>query len=347
MEIQRRYDIDWLRVIAIGLLLIYHISIAFQPWAPMIGFIRNNESLTEIWTIMAMLNVWRIPFLFFVSGMGVAFAIKKRDWKSLLLERSRRILIPFIFGLVCIVPIHIFILQYHFKIPFNFMPNAGHLWFLGNIFTYTLVLSPLLFFLKSDNHRISKVIHQLFSGPAGLLIIIVGCATEAWLIKPAIFELYAQTLHGYVLGLLVFFFGFCCVISGDKFWQMISKTWWICGVLALGLYVLRIAEFNLKSPIYLMSLESNLWVFTMLGIGYKYLNKSNRALTYLSPAAYPIYIVHMIFLYLGSVLIFPLGINPWLKLFALVLFTFAGCFASYEGIRRIQIIRPLFGLKPK
>ena len=29
---ERRYDIDWLRVIAIGLLLIYHIAIAFQPW---------------------------------------------------------------------------------------------------------------------------------------------------------------------------------------------------------------------------------------------------------------------------------------------------------------------------
>jgi len=28
----RRYDIDWLRVIAIGLLLIYHIAIGFHPW---------------------------------------------------------------------------------------------------------------------------------------------------------------------------------------------------------------------------------------------------------------------------------------------------------------------------
>ncbi len=26
----RRYDIDWLRVIAIGLLLIYHVAIGFQ-----------------------------------------------------------------------------------------------------------------------------------------------------------------------------------------------------------------------------------------------------------------------------------------------------------------------------
>lgn len=82
----RRYDIDWLRVIAIGLLLIYHIAIGFQPWGVLIGFIQNNESLESTWIPMSMLNVWRIPLLFFVSGMGVCFAIRKRNWKQLLLE---------------------------------------------------------------------------------------------------------------------------------------------------------------------------------------------------------------------------------------------------------------------
>ena len=78
MSTTRRYDIDWLRVIAIGLLLIYHIAIIFQPWGIFIGFMQNNESLESLWIPMAMLNVWRIPLLFFVSGMGVCFAIKKR-----------------------------------------------------------------------------------------------------------------------------------------------------------------------------------------------------------------------------------------------------------------------------
>ena len=41
----RRYDIDWLRVIAIGLLLIYHIGIAFQPWGVFIGFIQSEKPL--------------------------------------------------------------------------------------------------------------------------------------------------------------------------------------------------------------------------------------------------------------------------------------------------------------
>ena len=76
MTTERRYDIDWLRVIAIGLLLIYHIAIVFQPWAMFIGFIKSEESVESLWTPMTMLNIWRIPLLFYVSGMGLYFAIK-------------------------------------------------------------------------------------------------------------------------------------------------------------------------------------------------------------------------------------------------------------------------------
>ena len=94
MKTERRHDIDWLRVIAIGLLLIYHIAIVLQPWAMFIGFIKSEESMENLWKLMSLLNVWRIPFLFFVSGMGVYFAIRKRTWRQLTIERSRRILLP-------------------------------------------------------------------------------------------------------------------------------------------------------------------------------------------------------------------------------------------------------------
>ena len=64
MIVVRRHEIDWLRVIAIGLLLIYHIAIIFQPWAMLIGFIKSDEPVEALWIPMTMLNVWRIPLLF-------------------------------------------------------------------------------------------------------------------------------------------------------------------------------------------------------------------------------------------------------------------------------------------
>lgn len=50
-------------------------------------------------------------------------------------------------------------------------------------------------------------------------------------------------------------------------------------------------------------IESNCWIFSVFAFGYKYLNPG-KVLRYLSQAAYPIYIIHMICLYLASLLMF-------------------------------------------
>ncbi len=38
------------------------------------GFVRSEASLDGLWIPMALVNIWRIPLLFAISGMGVAFA---------------------------------------------------------------------------------------------------------------------------------------------------------------------------------------------------------------------------------------------------------------------------------
>lgn len=201
--VERRYDIDWLRVIAIGLLLFYHIGIAFQPWGVFIGFIQSDKPMESLWTPMSALNIWRIPLLFFVSGVGVCFANRKRNWKQLLFERSRRILIPFLFGVFFIVPIHVLIWQKYYQQDIVYKPGPNHLWFLANIFIYALVLSPLFMYLKkSENSKFGTWIINLFRTPMGLLIIVVFFVLEAVLVKPEIYEAYAMTLHGFCMGLL-------------------------------------------------------------------------------------------------------------------------------------------------
>ncbi|MCW3785427.1 acyltransferase family protein [Plebeiibacterium sediminum] len=347
METQyRRYDIDWLRVIAIGLLLIYHIAIVFQPWGMFIGFIQSPEPIEGLWKPMTMLNIWRIPLLFFVSGMGVFFAMRKRNIKELLWERTRRILVPLIFGAVAIVPIHIFIWQKFYLQDFRYMPGRGHLWFLMNIFIYVLVLSPLFSVLqKNAKNSLKKMLSKVLGNPFGLLLIAGPFMLETILIKPNPYELYAMTWHGFALGFLSFFFGYCFVMVGDIFWKTIYKYRFVNLLIALFLYGMRLYVFNLKAPGYLMALESIIWIYAILAFAYKYLNKPGKILTYLSKGAYPVYILHMIFLYLGSLIILPLALNVFVKLLTIIVFSFTGCFASYELIRRTKILRPLFGLK--
>lgn len=347
MTAERRHDIDWLRVIAIGLLLIYHIAIIFQPWAMFVGFIRSEDALEGLWKPMTMLNVWRIPLLFYVSGMGLYFALRKRNWKQLILERSKRILMPFVFGVIAIAPLHMYVFQKFYNLPLTYHPHMGHLWFLGNIFAYVLLLLPLFFFLKkNENGKFKKWLSALMNNPVGPLLITGLFILEAVIVKPQLFELYANTWHGFILGFIAFFVGFILVYSGKAFWQTVLKWRWLYIVIAAILYALRLFVIEGSTPGYLLAIESNCWIFGLFGFSYKHLNKPSALLSYLSQAAYPVYIIHMFVLYFGALIILPLAIHPILKFITVVLFTGVFCYLIYEFvIRRIGFLRPLFGLK--
>lgn len=345
--LDRRYDIDWMRVIAIALLLIYHVAIGFQPWGMMIGFITNEKSWDALWIPMSMMNVWRIPLLFYVSGMGVYFAIRNRSWKQLLLERAKRILLPFLFGVLLIVPLHIYIWQRYYHFDIAYLPGPGHLWFLGNLFVYVIVFAPIFFYLKRQEHgQLMRWMKKIFSSPLGILLMMGVFIAEVLLIDPMPFEMYAMTWHGFVLGLLAFFFGFCFVSCGVTFWPMILKWRWLFLAFAITFFIIRITYFQSSAPTYMLSIESNCWIVSFFAFAYKYFNHPSSLLRYLSRAAYPFYILHMIFLYLGSYFIFPLAIDVRIQFVLVLLATIIGCFLTYEFfIRRIAFIRLLFGLK--
>jgi len=343
--IDRRYDIDWLRVIAIGLLLVYHASITVQSWGFFLGFITNSTPWDSLWFPMAMLNVWRIPLLFFISGMGVYFAIQNKNWKQLLQERAKRILVPFIFGILLIVPIQVFISRWYYHQGESYSPDPAHLWFLGNIFIYVLLLLPLFLYLKRNERFIARL-RAVLGSPFCLLIVVACFIIEALILDPAVYALYAMTGHGFFLGLLAFFFGFCFILGGAPFWKMLLRWRWLFLTIAVALYVYRLLQVQMRVPNIQLVIESNAWIFSILAFGHRYLNHPGPALRYLSQAAYPVYIIHMICLNLTSALIFPLDMDVRLKFALILLFTIALCFIVYEfAIRRASFVRVFFGLK--
>jgi len=342
----RRHDIDWIRVIAIGLLLIYHTAIGFQPWGLFIGFITNNEFLQSLWTPMTMINIWRIPILFYVSGMGLFLAIQNRNWKQVLVERFKRIGIPFIFGSIVIVPIHLLLMQNYYRNELSYKPSMGHLWFLGNILVYVILLSPIFIFLKNKStNGIVVFLKKLFSTPLGLLIIILLFIGEALVLKPPIYEMYAYTIHGFFLGLVAFLSGYLFMLCGEPFWEMISKWRWLFFLIAAALFIARSSAPLKQVNYYLLVIESNNWIIFLFAFAYKYLNKSSKQLSYLKQAAYPVYIIHMIFLYLVSTFLFPINLAAELKYVLLLFLTILGSFSFYELIViRFNLTKYLFGI---
>ncbi|HEY9488784.1 MAG TPA: acyltransferase family protein [Chryseosolibacter sp.] len=74
-ETDRRHDLDWLRLIAIIILLFYHAGMLFNPWN---WHIKNADTSESFASWMVWLHYWRMPLLLFISGAGTFLALRKR-----------------------------------------------------------------------------------------------------------------------------------------------------------------------------------------------------------------------------------------------------------------------------
>ena len=105
-SIPGRYDfLDWLRVIAIFVLLFFHTGMMFVGWG---WHIENNEVLTELRVPMDISHRLRMPLLFLIAGAGMWFALGNRHGGGLIKERTVRLLIPVLAGMLLIVPPQIY-----------------------------------------------------------------------------------------------------------------------------------------------------------------------------------------------------------------------------------------------
>ena len=95
MSVSRRPDLDWLRVLAFGLLIAYHAGMAWSGWNWHVTSIDSIDWLREG---MRFVNRWRMPLIFVVSGAAIALALGSRRPHTFALNRVKRLLVPLVFG---------------------------------------------------------------------------------------------------------------------------------------------------------------------------------------------------------------------------------------------------------
>ena len=61
----RHYGLDWLRIGAFGLLIVYHVAMVFSTWD---WVIKSPATYPQLIVPLALLTPWRLPLLFAVSG---------------------------------------------------------------------------------------------------------------------------------------------------------------------------------------------------------------------------------------------------------------------------------------
>ncbi|WP_198403844.1 acyltransferase family protein [Aquimarina aggregata] len=366
----RRYDLDWLRVLVFGLLIFYHVGMFFVPWG---WHIKNNNIIEWMRWPMLFLNQWRLPILFVISGMGTYYALSHRTLWQFNIERCKRLLIPLLFGMLCIVPPQVYferLASGHFsKSYYDYFTTEAfigvypegniswhHLWFLVYLFLFSLVLSPVFGYLKRKNSTVVDWIKKKIEKPYGLYLFIIPLYFTEALVEPFFPVTHALiddwfTVLNYII---LFFYGFVLIATGPIFWKSLAsiknKALGI-GIIAFGVQL--IIWIIGKDSTYIHFTEAfikvtNLWSWILVIFGYAatYLNKKSKLLAYCNRAVYPFYILHQTVTIAIGYYIMNLDWGFVPKFMVLSLGTFIISWLIYDLIiLRITILHPLFGLK--
>jgi hypothetical protein len=369
----RKYDLDWLRVLAFTLLIFYHTGMFFVSWG---WHIKNNEVSQAMEWPMRFLSQWRMPLLFMISGAGVYFALGRRSGGTFLAERTKRILLPLIFGMFVIVPPQIYYerltqgatfsyLEFY-QTVFEFRPypegsfSWHHLWYLAYIFTYSLICLPLFLYMKSEKgKKVLLKITQFISAKAGIYLLMTPLIISEASLRP--FWPTNQNLiadwANFTLSLLLFIYGFI-ICSNEKIRQRVEELRFLSLSIALVAFTVLCSYYWIQWPnpsaagmvLYWTITVTNgwCWLMTIFGFARKYLNFTNTFLRYANEAVYPFYILHQTIIICIAYYMINWQMSIALKFFIISSSMFLLTWFLYECIiRRVNVLRILFGMKRK
>src|SRR5947207_6917870 len=96
METTRRSDIDWLRVLAVYLLFLFHIGKVFDP-APFYH-IRNADLSFSMLVLCGFIGLWHMPLFFLLAGWSAVASLQTRGTRAFVVERARKLAVPLVVG---------------------------------------------------------------------------------------------------------------------------------------------------------------------------------------------------------------------------------------------------------
>lgn len=375
----RRHDIDALRVIAFALLIAYHIGMLYvTEWD---WHVKSAYLADWLQGPMIFLNRWRMPLLFLISGIAIGLFDPRRHPLRFALTRSVRLLVPLVFGVLVIVPIQAycqgvsnglvepgyadFLLRYYQFRPWpkdafdgwQYGFTWNHLWYLPYILVYTVLLCALLPALDS---RAGRWLQSRLTGLCGTgLLALPAVPFAAYLILLA--DHFPSThavvddWFNHATYLTVFLYGFA-IARNEGFWAeaaRLRKASLATTLIVFAIYLPLLWSMPDPAADWLVSVVRclrALFAWTMLlailGWGHALLNRPFRWLPYATEAVFAWYILHQSLIVWIGYLLKPHALGPIVEPALVVLGTVSGCLMLHEFvIRRVSFLRPLFGLK--
>lgn len=371
---QRLYFVDWLRILAFALLVLYHVGMLYVPWD---FHVKHTPTYAALEPWMRLSNPWRMSLLFVVSGLATGLMLGRT---GLLRQRSRRLLLPLLLGMAVIVPPQAWLqareqfgyggsyLQFlglYFSADGRFcsaataprclvLPTWNHLWFLPYLWCYTaLLLAALRWVPQAAWQRLADRLGRAAGWPLLLLPVLLLGTVRAVLL-PRFGETHALVddplahatyLPMFALGVLL--------ARRPGLLQAVEALRWSALVLALlawaGLVSFGTPPVNDTTRLMLrFGYATEQWcaLLAVLGFARRHLNRDHAWRAPLTEAVFPLYLVHQTVIIVAAVALRPLALPAGAEAALLVLLTLAAGVATWRLAHRLPRLRPWLGLSP-
>jgi glucans biosynthesis protein C len=371
---ERHYGMDWLRIGAFALLILYHVGMVFVPW----GFqVKTAHPLVWAEIPMFLTNPWRLTLLFVVSGYASRTLLAKAGGAGAFLRsRSGRLLIPLLFGMAVIVPPQAWVelttqhgyargylgFLEHDYFRFRFLngvalPTYNHLWFVAYLWFYSAILA--LGVVVAGGARLQALFDRVFAGWRAIVL----PALYVVLLEAVLFHRVEDT-HDFVGDgvahlryVPAFLFGFAMARSPSTM-AAFARHWKASSAIAVACFAtiaaLLVAWPDFSFPdsaavlwTYRVARHLETWaaIAALVGIAERFWNGDHPWRATLAEATFPFYVIHQTIIVVVEWALLPLHLGPGAEFVILVAATVAGCWVFYAVGARIGWLRPLVGLK--
>jgi hypothetical protein len=368
---------DWLRVGAFALLILYHVGMYFVPWD---WHVKTANPDPHAAILMLATNSWRLALLFVVSGYASAAIFTRQPSPAgFMRARSARLLIPLVFAVIVVIPPQPWIelmVKHGYTASFGhfwlhdyfrfgalegiILPTWQHLWFVVYLWVYSMVLALLMLLPAGVRARAARLCEAALTGPGILAVPIALMALRALVLFPGVDETHALVDDGAAHALYFPCFLFGVLLRGSSpLWHAIRRWWRVAAVLAVAAYaVVALIEYRYPGETPLddtltalfraaRAVQGWVMIVALIGIADRWLNRDAPIRTTLTEAVFPLYIAHQTIIVAVGWWLLPLAL-PNLAAFAiLVVATAAGSWAFYLVGRSVPWLRPLIGLARK
>ena len=305
--IQRRYDIDNLRIFCILLLVPYHAAMAFNCWgeANYVWFLESRVLSSFITAV----SPWYMASLFLAAGLSARFSLQKRGKAGYVRERIKKLLIPLIIGTFTVVALSAYYAdRWHNGYTGNFFSHypvfftritdltgydggftPGHLWFL----LYLFVISMLALGIFGLQRKFVKRIH--WKAPSVVVLWILGLLPV--LGKP-ILDVGGKSIGAYLIFFLLGYY----VFYREDVTELLKKylpfhfgIFLLADVLNVYLFCYCKTGHEILNTICMFVVQ---WFGILMIVGFfaKFCEIQNKWTVYLGRNSFPFYIIHFVWI---------------------------------------------------